>query len=63
MMNVVKSVFAMAVLAACAHVSASPIVATPDFPVKKTMETVKAEQPAPACQCPTQQVSAAKKTA
>ena len=59
-MNVVKSVFAMAVLAACAHVSASPIVATPDFPVKKTMET---EQAAPACQCPTQQVSAAKKTA
>ena len=47
MMNVIKSLLAVAVVACSAHVSAQ-IVYIPDFPVKKAAKTLNAEQKAPA---------------
>lgn len=49
MMNVIKSLLAVAVVACSAHVSAQ-IVYTPDFPVKKAAKTLNAEQKAPAAE-------------
>ncbi|MFH7766766.1 hypothetical protein [Acinetobacter sp. BSP-28] len=46
-MNVIKSLLAVAVVACSANVSAQ-IVYIPDFPVKKAVDTLNAEQKAPA---------------
>lgn len=62
MMNVIKSLLAVAVVACSAHVSAQ-IVYTPDFPVNKATETVNAEQKAPVAKAEAQSVAASKTTA
>ena len=62
-MNIVKAMMAITVLLCAAHVSALPIVVTPDFPVKPPVKTVKIERIVPVCQCPTPEVSVIKKIA
>lgn len=62
MMNAVKSFFAIAVLAFSANVSAQ-IVFVPDFPAKKAVETVNAEQKAPASEAVDQAKVSSKKAA
>ncbi|OTG63948.1 hypothetical protein B9T25_13510 [Acinetobacter sp. ANC 4470] len=61
-MNVIKSLLAVAVLAVSVNVSAQ-IVFTPDFPVKKAVETVNADQNVPAAKAVAQGASEAKKVA
>ena len=62
MMNVIKSFLAVAVVACSAHVSAQ-IVYIPDFPVKKAVETMNAEQKAPATDAVEHSVTGSKKAA
>lgn len=62
MMNVIKSLFTVAVLAVSVNASAQ-IVFIPDFPVKKTVETVNADQNVPAAKAVAQGTSEAKKAA
>ena len=62
MMNVIKSLLAVAVLAVSVNASAQ-IVFIPDFPVKKAVETVNAEQNVPAAKAVAQGTSEAKKAA
>ena len=62
MMNVIKSLFAVAVLAVSVNASAQ-IVFIPDFPVKKVVETVNADQNVPAAKAVAQGTSEAKKAA
>jgi uncharacterized membrane protein YccF (DUF307 family) len=60
MMNVIKSLLAVAVLAISVNASAQ-IVFIPDFPVKKAVETVNAEQNVPAAKAVAQGTSTVKK--
>lgn len=62
MMNVIKSLVAIAVLACSAHVSAQ-IVYIPDFPVKKAAESLNAEQKAPATEAVVESVTVSKTAA
>jgi hypothetical protein len=62
MMNVIKSLLAVAVLAVSVNASAQ-IVFIPDFPVKKAVETVNADQNVPAAKAVAQGTSEAKKAA
>jgi hypothetical protein len=62
MMNVIKSLLAVAVLAVSVNASAQ-IVFIPDFPVKKAVETVNAEQNVPAAKAVAQGTSEAQKVA
>ena len=62
MMNVIKSLFTVAVLAVSVNASAQ-IVFIPDFPVKKAVETVNADQNVPAAKAVAQGTSEAKKAA
>ena len=62
MMNVIKSLLAVAVLAVSVNASAQ-IVFIPDFPVKKAVETVNADQNVPAAKAVAQGTSEAKKVA
>lgn len=61
-MNIIKALVAVAVLAVSVNVSAQ-IVFIPDFPVKKAVETVNAEQNVPAAKAVAQATSEAKKAA
>lgn len=61
-MNAIQSVLAIAVVAFSANVSAQ-IVFVPDFPAKKVVETVNAEQKAPASEAVDQSQIAVKKVA
>lgn len=61
-MNAIQSVLAIAVVAFSANVSAQ-IVFVPDFPAKKTVETVNAEQKAPASEAVEQTKMTVKKPA
>ncbi len=62
MMNVIKSLVAIAVVACSAHVSAQ-IVYIPDFPVKKAAESLNAEQKAPAAEVVVESVTVSKTAA
>ncbi|OTG97443.1 hypothetical protein B9T24_04815 [Acinetobacter sp. ANC 4654] len=61
-MNIIKALVAVAVLAVSVNVSAQ-IVFIPDFPVKKAVETVNAEQNVPAAKAVAQGAAEAKKAA
>lgn len=56
MMNLIKSLIAVAVVACSANLSAQ-IVYTPDFPVNKAAKTVNAAPKAPTAKAETQNVS------
>jgi len=62
MMNLIKSLIAVAIVACSANLSAQ-IVYTPDFPVNKATEIVNAEQKAPVAKAETQSVTASKTAA
>ena len=62
MMNIIKSLVAVAVLAISVNASAQ-IVFIPDFPVNKAVESVNAEQNVPAAKTVTQGAAEAKKAA
>jgi len=62
MMNVIKSLVAIAVVACSAHVSAQ-IVYIPDFPVKKAAASLNAEQKAPAAEAVVESVTVSKTAA
>jgi hypothetical protein len=61
-MYVIKSLLAVAVLAVSVNVSAQ-IVFIPDFPVKKAVKTVNADQNVPAAKAVAQRASKIQKVA
>lgn len=63
MMNLIKSLIAVAIVACSSANLSAQIVYTPDFPVNKATETVNAEQKAPVAKAETQSVTASKTAA